>query len=100
MGKPAWLGSTSALERIKVVDHENHRAVWVNIDLPRFLLRAERWQALSVDSSGKTKYESIEVFGGILAWLVYLFVGKNLTLGFNAQADGLKHRAERLHKAT
>ncbi|KAF8637094.1 hypothetical protein AX17_002999 [Amanita inopinata Kibby_2008] len=98
MDEPGFFGKSSAFEMITTVDHENRRAAWVNIEFPRFLLNAERWQALSVDPSGKTKYETIEVFGGILAYFVKFFVGANLILGFNAQAEGLKKRAEQLYK--
>ncbi|KAF8633825.1 hypothetical protein AX15_001236 [Amanita polypyramis BW_CC] len=100
MGDPGWFGTSSAFTRIKAIEHENHRAAWHFVALSGFLLRSERWQALSIDLNGKTKYETTEVFYGIVAWLVYFFVGTNLTLGFNAQAEALKHRAERLHKAT
>jgi hypothetical protein len=93
MGEPGWFQTSSAFEIITAVDHENYRVAWVNIALPKFLLYAERWQALSV-VDGKTKYETTEVFGGIIAYLVKLFVHQKLILGFNAQAEGLKKRAE------
>lgn len=100
MGEPGLFGKSSAFVRITTLDRENHRVAWNVASLPGFLLRTERWQTLCIDPSGKTKYESKEVFGGIIAWLVYFFVYSNLVLGFNAQAEGLKNRAERLHKAT
>ena len=100
MSEPGFFGKSSAFVQMTTLDHENHRVAWTVASFPGFLLRAERWQVLSVDPSGKTKYESKEVFGGIVAWLVYLFVYSNLVLGFNAQAEGLKNRAERFHKAT
>jgi hypothetical protein len=100
MGEPGVFGKSSAFVRITALDRENYRVAWSVASLPGFLLRSERWQVLSIDPSGKTKYESKEVFGGVIAWLVYFFVYSNLVLGFNAQAEGLKNRAERLHKAT
>jgi hypothetical protein len=97
---PAFLHTSTALTQIIVVDEEHHRASWVLAGVPKFLLTSERWQALSVDTeTGKTRYETKEVFGGILAYLADWFVGPNLNLGFCAQAEGLKMRAERLRKA-
>lgn len=94
MGEPGYFQKQSAFERISAVDHDNYRVAWVNIALPRFLLSAERWQAVSVTEDGKTKYETTEVFGGIVAYLVKFFMYEKLVLGFNAQAEGLKKRAE------
>jgi len=37
-----------------------------------------------------TRYDSIETFGGMAAYLVKWFVGSKLNMGFQAQADGLK----------
>ncbi|KAG6866338.1 hypothetical protein C0991_005805 [Blastosporella zonata] len=94
MGEPGWFQKQSAFEKITTVDHENFRVAWVNIALPKFLLSAERWQALSV-VDGKTKYETVEVFGGLAAYIVKFFMYQKLVLGFNAQAEGLKKYAER-----
>ncbi|KZP12881.1 hypothetical protein FIBSPDRAFT_897872 [Athelia psychrophila] len=90
---------SSSLERITVLDHENYRCAWVYISLPTWLLKAERWQMLTVVNSGEgegevTKYESIEVFGGILAYVVKFFVRSGLVEGFQAMTDSLKQRAE------
>lgn len=49
---------------------------------------------LTTTDGGKTKYESIEVFSGLVAYLVRLFVGRNLNLGVQAMAEGLKAQAE------
>ncbi|KAG6857014.1 hypothetical protein H0H87_010686 [Tephrocybe sp. NHM501043] len=94
MGEPGWFQKQSAFETITSVDHENFRVAWVYSALPKFLLSAERWQALSV-VDGKTRYETIEVFGGVVAYLVKFFMYQKLVLGFNAQAEGLKKQAER-----
>jgi len=94
MDEPGWFQKQSAFEIITTVDHENHRAAWANVALPKFLLSAERWQALSV-VDGRTKYETTEVFGGVLAYLVKFFMYRKLVLGFNAQTVGLKEQAER-----
>ncbi|KAG5644274.1 hypothetical protein DXG03_008759 [Asterophora parasitica] len=95
MGEPGWFQKQSAFEIITAVDHENYRVAWVNIALPKFLLSAERWQILT-QVDGKTKYQTTEVFGGIIAYIVNFFMYKKLVLGFNAQAEGLKKQAERI----
>ncbi|PFH46304.1 hypothetical protein AMATHDRAFT_155684 [Amanita thiersii Skay4041] len=100
MGKPGWFGTSSAFEIISAVDHDEHRVAWINIDMPRFLLNAERWQVLSVDPTGQTKYETREVFGGFFSYFIKFFLQSSLVHGFSAQAEGLKKRAEQLHKAT
>lgn len=96
MGEPQLFGSHVAMVRITTIDHENYRAAWVTAGgvLPKWALFAERWQMLTVEG-GKTKYESIEVFSGFLAYVVRLFVGKKLVLGVKAMAEGLKTHSER-----
>ena len=79
------------------LDPENHRIAWTN-RMPAWLMTTERWQWLSSTEDGKTKYETIEVFNGILAYIVKWFVGSGLRLGFQAMADGLKARSEQLHQ--
>ena len=96
MGEPGWFQAQSAFERISAVDHEKYRVAWINIALPKFLMSAERWQAVSVTEDGKTKYETTEVFGGIFAYLVKFFMYEKLVHGFTAQGEGLKKRAEEL----
>ena len=83
--------------RVKVtfVDHEAYRAAWSHVGLPNWLLRSERWQLLSQTEDGKTKYETIEVFGGVMAYLVKWLKGADLDAAFNAFAVGLKERSER-----
>ena len=95
MDEPGFLGKSSVFVKVKTIDHINHRAAWGAEALPKFLLHTERWQALSEDeATGRTKYETIEVFSGILAYFVKFFVGKNLALSFQAGADCLKKCAE------
>jgi len=95
MGEPGWFGRSSVLVKVTTIDHINHRAAWCAEGLPKFLLRTERWQALSVDeATGWTKYETIEVFNGFLAYFTKFFVGKNLALAFQTSADCLKKCAE------
>lgn len=56
-----------------------------------------RWQALStviVDGKEFTRYETLEVFGGIISWIVKFLLQGGLKKGFEAQAEGLKKRCE------
>ncbi|TFY53914.1 hypothetical protein EVJ58_g9174 [Rhodofomes roseus] len=85
------------LEIITAVDHTNYRVAWVNC-MPKWLVNAERWQALSVVEGGKTLYETREVMGGIGAYFIKWFMFASLTKGFQAVADGLKKRAEQLQQ--
>lgn len=82
---------------VTLFDPEAHRVAW-RTRMPTWLMVSDRWQWLTVED-GKTKYETVEVFRGPLAYLVKWFVGANLRLGFQAMADGLKDRAEALHRA-
>lgn len=81
-------------EVITAVDSEHHRVAWRNIDYPSWLLRAERWQALSSTASGGTKYETTEVFAGIAAYVVNWSLGDKLRAAFVSMADGLKRHCE------
>lgn len=95
LGEPGWFGSGSAFVKIEMLDSQDFRAVWTTAGFPRWLLSSERWQMLSVDeTSGKTRYETIEVFGGVAAYAIKFFVGGMLRLGFRAAAESLKARAE------
>ncbi|KAF8905622.1 hypothetical protein CPB85DRAFT_1416023 [Mucidula mucida] len=85
---------SSAFVCCTYLDNDNHRVAWCTVSTPKWLLHAERWQMLKVDVDGRVKYESVEVFKGILAYLVRFFVGKNLRLAFDAMAQGLKAKAE------
>jgi len=88
-----WFPS-SAFVIISHVDNENHRLAWMGSMAPRFILHTDRWQELSVVEGGQTKYETIEVFSGILAWVMKFLLGKGLNEGFKAMAEGLKKRSE------
>ncbi|KIM41741.1 hypothetical protein M413DRAFT_18729 [Hebeloma cylindrosporum] len=95
LGEPGWFGSGSAFVRIEVFDSQNFRAVWTTAGFPHWLLHSERWQTLTVDeTNGKTRYETIEVFDGVVAYAIKFFVGGMLRLGFKAAAESLKARAE------
>ncbi|KAJ7057965.1 hypothetical protein C8F01DRAFT_302778 [Mycena amicta] len=105
MGTPGFMGAQSATVIITAMDHENYRAAWEtkpSVFMPRWLLFAERWQMLTeveveVDGDGgKTRYESIEVFKGPLAYVVRWLQGRNLDLAVTAMAEGLKRRVEEI----
>ena len=83
-------------EIITAVDSEHHRVAWRNIDYPSWLLRAERWQALSQTEGGGTKYETTEVFAGVAAHVVKWLLGEKLRKAFASMADGLKRRSEQV----
>ncbi|KAF6759849.1 hypothetical protein DFP72DRAFT_884386 [Ephemerocybe angulata] len=97
MGNPGLFGSNGAYCEITVLDTENYRAAWETAPTffrPGWLLHSERWQILTELPGGKTKYETIEVFFGPMAYIVKLVVGTGLKAGFQAFADSLKERAE------
>lgn len=78
-----------------VVDRINHRVAWISTALPKFLLFVERWQSLTEVEGGKTKYETLETFNGILAYPLKWFAEGNMKLGVRVMAEGLKERAEK-----
>ncbi|KAK0476139.1 hypothetical protein IW261DRAFT_1339852 [Armillaria novae-zelandiae] len=84
---------SSAFVVCTALDHDNHRVAWRTTP-PRWLLDAERWQSCTVESGGKVKYESVEVFSGVLAYFVRFFVGQKLINGVGAMAEGLKAKSE------
>lgn len=94
MGTPGFMQSHSVTVRVTTLDNENFRAAWVTANgLPAWVLHAERWQMLTVEG-GQTKYETVEVYRGVGAYVVKFFTGKYLVLGVRAMAEGLKKRAE------
>lgn len=96
---PRLFPAGSAFEIITTVDTDNYRCAWENVEYPSWLLTAVRWQVLVEvveDGRKKTRYETIEVFGGLLAYLIKLFVGSGLQAGFRAMAEGLKKRSEEM----
>ncbi|KAI8990396.1 hypothetical protein BD414DRAFT_413291 [Trametes punicea] len=93
------VSTTSAFEMITHVDPAAHRIAWKNVNAPR-LLRAERWQVLSTNEAGGTRYETSEAFGGIGAYIVKWFIGEKLQKSFEAMAEGLKAYAERKYGGT
>jgi len=96
IGEPSdWFSSGSSFVVIDSLDHDNYRVSWSSVILTPFLLHTKRWQGLTVDEiTGKTKYYTIEAFGGLLAYLIWFLVGAKLRVGFHAAAESLKNRSE------
>lgn len=82
------------------LDNERYRVAWTQRnDWIAWFLRFERWQWLTTveeEGGSRTKYDSLEVFNGPVAYLVQWIVGKHLKAGVRAMAEGLKRRAESL----
>ncbi|KAI0295634.1 hypothetical protein B0F90DRAFT_1820382 [Multifurca ochricompacta] len=82
------------------VDDEAFRLAWRFATPAHWLINAERWQVLRDDESrpgGQTTvYETWETFGGLLALLIWLFMGTKLQVAFDAMGSSLKDRAERV----
>nr|GAT51175.1 predicted protein [Mycena chlorophos] len=94
MDQPVWGGVHSTKVRITTIDHENYRAAWITAGFPTWLLFCERWQMLTEVEGGKTRYESIEVFKGPLAYIVWLWQGTALAKAVTGMAEGLKKWVE------
>lgn len=94
LGEPSFFQRQSSYVVCTGIDQENYRVSWATTGFPKFLLYAHRWQTLTDLGDGNVKYESVEVFHGLLAYIVKWFVGKNLVLGTKAMAEGLKQKAE------
>jgi Polyketide cyclase / dehydrase and lipid transport len=57
-------GLQSSKEVITFLDEKNHRIVWETVGFPKWLLRTERWQEVTVeqiDGITVTKYMTVEV---------------------------------------
>ncbi|KAF8971074.1 hypothetical protein BDZ97DRAFT_1901762 [Flammula alnicola] len=93
---PNLLNNQISFENITAIDEVNYRAAWKQIMLPDPLLSAERWQALSTVDGDKTYYESREVFGGPVGYVVDALYQQSLQEGFDGQAAAFKGRVESL----
>lgn len=96
IGEPSsWFSSGSAFVVIDSLDHDNYRVSWNTTIGTPFLLHSKRWQSLTVDeNTGKTRYYTVEAFGGLLAYIIWFLLGFKLRVGFRAAAMDLKNRAE------
>ena len=83
-------------EIITHVDGDTFRLAWRFATPARWLITAERWQVVRDDGpGGTTVYETWEFFGGLVAYLIRLFLGAKLQASFDAMSRALKERAER-----
>jgi hypothetical protein len=96
MDDPGLFGKSSTQVICSAYEPENYCVAWTTWSslVPHIIFKAERWQALTDLGNGKTKYETFEVFSGPVAYLVKLFVGRNLKISVQAMADEMKKRAE------
>ena len=91
----SWFSSGSAFVVIDSLNHDDYHVSWSSIIGTPFLLHTKRWQGLIVDeNTGKTKYYTVEAFGGLLAHLIWFLLRSKLRVGFRAAAESLKNRAE------
>lgn len=61
-----------------------------------FFIKANRYQTLTPLANGKTRYESREPFGGLLAPLIIWLLRDKLMRGYRWAAEGLKERVENM----
>ena len=59
-----------------------------------WLLCANRWQTLTDMGDGRTRYETIDRFSGVLVPLVMALYGEPMRQGFESVAQALKKHAE------
>ncbi|KAF5392031.1 hypothetical protein D9757_003218 [Collybiopsis confluens] len=83
--------------RLKVVDYKRRRLAWrTSGGFPEWLLWCERWQMVAANGAGDhaCRYESYEVFGGLVAYLMWILCVKVLLLrGVVEMAEALSTRA-------
>ncbi|EIW76660.1 hypothetical protein CONPUDRAFT_168481 [Coniophora puteana RWD-64-598 SS2] len=86
---------SSTFINITAYDPSMYRVAWGGDQVASWLLHTERWQALSeLDGGQRTRYESIEAFSGVLAYIIKVILKGGLDQGAQAMADGLKNRSE------
>ncbi|KAJ6466375.1 hypothetical protein C8R45DRAFT_1021477 [Mycena sanguinolenta] len=84
----------NGLSRVTALDHTNFRAAWeAPAGLSTWFFFYQRWTALTVED-GKTKWETVEVYSGPMAYVVYWLMSKNMVVSLKAMAEALKSRAE------
>jgi len=90
--------NSTQLELVTHLDPAAHRIAWAPAALPRWLIRAERWQGVRAGEDGKAIYETREGFGGFGGWVVRWFMRGKLQRSFDAMAQALKGRVEQLQQ--
>jgi hypothetical protein len=73
---------------------EGREIRWGMVMGHRLLLKAERYQRLTELSGAATRYETADVFEGLLLPVVFALYGARIQAGFDATAAALKERAE------
>ncbi|MBL9026951.1 MAG: SRPBCC domain-containing protein [Myxococcales bacterium] len=73
---------------------EGREIVWGTVLAHPLVLRAERYQRLTAIGERETRYETADVFEGLLVPVVLGLYGARIQLGFDATAAALKARAE------
>jgi hypothetical protein len=84
----------SGTSLVTTLEHDNFRSAWVTP--PGFwtwFMSVERWTMLTIED-GKTKWETIEVFKGIGAYIVYWLLYKNFLVSLRAMGEALKTASE------
>lgn len=67
---------------------------WGTVMGAPFLLRAERYQRLTAEGPGRTRYETADDFEGLLVPIVFALYGASIQRGFDATAKAIKARCE------
>jgi hypothetical protein len=73
---------------------EEREIVWGTVIGHPLVLRAERYQRLTAIGEHETRYETADVFEGLLVPVVLGLYGARIQTGFDATAAALKARAE------
>ena len=99
LGDPIHLHARMIGERLLhrvewVTRNEPHALCWEMKMGKRFLLHAERCQALTALDDGRTHYVTEDTFTGLLTFLVMGLFGRAMQRGFDDCARGLKKQAE------
>jgi hypothetical protein len=74
---------------------EGEELGWGTVMGAPFLLKANRTQKLVDLGDGRTRYDSVDRFEGLLVPIVMALYGKHVQRGFDETARALKARAER-----
>ena len=104
VGSPAVLTVQQGDRQMTVPEeiHENDGAgvlAWkYAAETPSWAIYAVRYQVLTPLGPARTRYHTYEDFRGVLAPLVMLTQRGRVQNGFDATAQALKQRAERLHR--
>ena len=82
------------VETVTEFDEAARRFAWGMTMGAPFLLRANRVQQLEALPSGRTRYTTVDRFGGVLVPLVMALYGGPMQAGFGAMAEDLRRYLE------